>query len=218
MNFLHKHMTFSLILSIKEKGNKKLWMLELGSRGSDWVTYVTLGPSAIDLFKMYRELILEKKNVSIVWCPTFLHSLIEQNSLKWKPATPREQRRSILDCCQEMILMTWKGFFMSWAVIWLQLNAPCSTSPPVDCQIYRWEMISSLWKASCFLDCVAMTYIRKDWIKLGKLSELFILKGLYFYGICMCFDWQIFVLLSLDSVTHCIPGSLEKFVSIFIMV
>lgn len=59
-----------------------------------------------------------------------------------------------------------------------------------------------------------MAYIRKNRFKLGELSQLFALKGWYAYGIYMYFDWQIFVLLSLDSVTHCIPESLEKFVSI----
>lgn len=92
----------------------------------------------------------------------FSHSLIEQNILKWKPNIPREQRGSILDCRQAMIWITLKELLMPQAVKWLQLNVPHPTSPAVDCQIYRWVMISSSWKTGYFLAFIARTYKRKD--------------------------------------------------------
>lgn len=118
----------------------------------------------------------------------FLRSLIEQNSLKWKAAIPGEQRGSMLDFCQAMILMTLKELLMSQVVVWLQLNVPHPTYPPVDCQIYRWVMTSS----SSFRAFIATAYVRKNIFKLGELSELFTLKEGCFYSICMHFDWQIF--------------------------
>lgn len=160
---------------------------------------------------MYRELILEKKNVSIVWCPTFLHSLIEQNHLKWKPTIPREQRGSILDCCQATILMTSKGFFVmssdTVAIKCSMLNLPsCGLS---DLQVR--DDFTSL-KRKLFPRFCCYDFHKKGLDQTGWTQWVIYTKRIIFL-------WHLYVFWLTDFCAALfglcrISGSPEKFVSI----
>lgn len=110
--------------------------------------------------------------------------------------------------------MTLKEILISQAVIQLPLNVPHPT--PLQCELSGFEMSDDFkfLKNLPFSNFYCYNLNKKEKFKLGELSDIFTRKELYFYGICMCFDQLIFMLLSLDSVTYCILESLEKSITI----
>lgn len=142
----------------------------------------------------------------------FLPSRIEHNGLKWKPTLPREQRGSIIDCHQEKDFNDFKRTFNITSSDTVAIK--CSTPNLPSSVLSRFEWWVWVPENLPFPSFYCYNLNKKEKFKLSELSDFFTWKELYIYGICMCFDRLIFMLLSLDSVTYCILESIEKFVTI----